>query len=319
VFFFVPHRELYTDQMNFGSPKFFLAQSKSQRRRRGRRNASTVAVPEPYHNPMDSLVRISAAPLFPPKYKALLRYSDTITLSSTSGAVASQVYSTNGLYDPDITGTGHQPAGFDQMMLSYEHYTVTASRLTATYHNNTNAVYPTAAVSVNASSTPVTVVNQIIEDGFVVQEFLMGLGVQGSLKTLKIGCNISKFHGLKNILDNDDYRGAIASNPAEQSYYILQLWDTELASSSSAVDVVIEYEAWFTEPRRITQSMTKALHGALMEELADKKEAPRPVLPVTSELDTTEGILIHVGCGTTSKACCRCGCAEKSIQKGGKE
>jgi len=194
-------------------------------------------------------------PLFPAKFKATLRYFETVTLNSTSGAVGSYVFSTNGLYDPNITGTGHQPAGFDQMMLSYEHYTVLRSRMQAIYHNNTSGAAPTAAVSVNASSTAITDIAQIMEAGFAQVEHLSYNNGTMGIKKIEIGCEISKFHGLRDLLDNDDYRGSISANPAEQSYYILQLWDTELVTNSSAVDVLIEYEAVFTEPKKITSSM----------------------------------------------------------------
>ena len=40
-----------------------------------------------------------------------------------------KVFSGNGLYDPDVSGVGHQPLGFDQWMTLYNRYRVYASRI----------------------------------------------------------------------------------------------------------------------------------------------------------------------------------------------
>ncbi len=216
-------------------------------------------------------VQVSTIPLYPPRFKARLRYFTTATLSSTSGAVASHVFSANGLYDPDITGTGHQPAGYDQVMLSYEHYTVLRSKITATFHNNTSTVAPTAAVSLNASSTPITIWDQIMEDG-AVNAYRMNPSPQaGSICTLEYVCDVKRFAGVDDLMDNSDYRGSLTTMPAEQSYFILQIWNTELGTSSSAVDVLIEYEAVFTEPRKLTESLASIMRSHLV---AEEKKAP---------------------------------------------
>jgi len=74
--------------------------------------------------------------LFPPKFKKRLVYSETsLTVASTSGSSNSYFFSANGLFDPNTTGTGHQPMGFDQMMLMYEQYTVFASKITVEFIN----------------------------------------------------------------------------------------------------------------------------------------------------------------------------------------
>lgn len=236
-------------------------QMKNKRGKRGTAgNTGTVGSafttqPRQLGNQLD----IGKIPLFPARFRGSLRYADTITLSSTSGAVATYVFSTNGLYDPDISGTGHQPAGFDQMMLSYEHYTVLRARMTATFHNNTASVQPTAALGLNASSTPITTVTQIVEDGLVTTVRMNGNGVYGCVQTIQRSIDVGKFGGVPRILDDPNYRGSVAGNPAEQSYFMLQLWNTELSTSSSAVDIQIEFDAVFTEPRKLSSSLHKLL------------------------------------------------------------
>lgn len=75
----------------------------------------------PFHN------YISGDP-FKPKMTVKLHYSETFTF--TTGTLG--VYGTqqsmllNSLFDPNETGTGHQPYGFDQLTLLYRRYKVNA-------------------------------------------------------------------------------------------------------------------------------------------------------------------------------------------------
>lgn len=247
----------------------------------GRSRANTGSTGRPFTSQprvLGNQLSVGKIPLFPTRYRASLRYADTITLSSTSGAVASWVFAANGLYDPDVTGTGHQPAGFDQMMLSYEHYCVTKARISATFHNNTTSVFPTVGVSVNAAATPVTLVNQIVEDGLVTTNRLYSNGVFGAVATLQRSIDIARFGGVDDILDDNSYRGTVASNPSELSYFILQLWDTESTTSTCSVDLIIEFEAVFTEPRKLTESLVKSVIPFLQDE-EGKREALRSERP----------------------------------------
>jgi hypothetical protein len=56
-----------------------------------------------------------------------LRYASDVSLDPAAAAAASYVFCANGLYDPDTTGTGHQPYGFDQAMAIYSRYRVRKS------------------------------------------------------------------------------------------------------------------------------------------------------------------------------------------------
>ncbi len=54
-----------------------------------------------------------------------LRYCDRLEIDpGASSALGEHFFSCVGLFDPDITGTGHQPMGFDQYMALYDHYQV---------------------------------------------------------------------------------------------------------------------------------------------------------------------------------------------------
>lgn len=204
-------------------------------------------------------------PLYSAKVRKRLRYSSNTSLISTAGTVASWVVSANGLFDPDISGTGHQPMGFDQMMLSYEHYTVVSARIIVTFKNTATNV-PTVCITVSPSPTPITVIDQILEFGALTSNVLEIKGDYGANKKLRASCNLAKLNGAGNILDFNVLRGDVANNPAEQTYFILQMWDSSAAGGSCNIDYVIEFDAWFTEPRQLSESLRRTMSKALLQE-----------------------------------------------------
>lgn len=70
----------------------------------------------------------------------VLKYTDRFAPTPALGANYHQVYSGTGLYDPDYTGAGHQPMGFDQFMALYQYFRVSASKIVVrTLDNGTTA------------------------------------------------------------------------------------------------------------------------------------------------------------------------------------
>ncbi len=65
----------------------------------------------------------------PPTKRVKLRYSEIFRITSTAGAVGKFLFAANGMYDPNLTGAGHQPYGYDQWFTFYKTATVLASRI----------------------------------------------------------------------------------------------------------------------------------------------------------------------------------------------
>lgn len=68
---------------------------------------------------------------FPDRMTVRLKYVQSLRLDTAfGGAPVSQVYRGNGIFDPDLTGVGHQPMNRDIWADIYEHYYVTSSAIT---------------------------------------------------------------------------------------------------------------------------------------------------------------------------------------------
>lgn len=64
--------------------------------------------------------------LISPRYITRLKYSDTYALSVLSLGINQQEWRMNSCFDPDLSGVGHQPMGFDQLAALYNRYRVFA-------------------------------------------------------------------------------------------------------------------------------------------------------------------------------------------------
>lgn len=63
------------------------------------------------------------------RYFTKLKYVDHFNTTYTSGVGFVYSYRGNSLFDPDFTGTGHQPYGFDQLSALYHSYRVYGSKI----------------------------------------------------------------------------------------------------------------------------------------------------------------------------------------------
>lgn len=94
-------------------------QSKSQRRRsRKSRNGKAPVCP----------FTLRVAPVSQATYRFV--YAESISLTSADAATAaSHTMSLNNLYDPNISATGYQPIGFDQMSAVWLNYRVLSAKV----------------------------------------------------------------------------------------------------------------------------------------------------------------------------------------------
>lgn len=203
-------------------------------------------------------------PLFGYRKRVNLNYYTTGVVSTGAGAAGGYVFSANGLYDPDITSTGNQPAGFDQMMVFFEHYTVVKSRIQVTFQNasTSNAIMFAIMVSPDASLiTTAFGYERLIESGNLVSQMAAKDPAYGSNVKLTKSIHVGKFLGVRDLMSSDIVRGDAAANPIEQCYFQLYCWNPAGVGITSNLpfQVLIQYEAVFTERRETTVSLADTL------------------------------------------------------------
>lgn len=180
------------------------------------------------------------------------------TVSSTSGTSTNNAYvwTANGCYDPNVTSAilGHQPMGFDQMMLWYEHYTVTGCTVQVNI-TNTSAVGCYVALMVSPDIAQVSDIETLNENGNIVKHWIGPSTLSNHNCKLTLSVDIAKINGKRSIIGDDLFRGDAASNPTEQTYLHVCCYNPISATQATInIEFRADYRVKYTEPRKMVKS-----------------------------------------------------------------
>lgn len=210
------------------------------------RNLELVLSGRVHPSPMATLGNLG----FPKKLEVVHKYVDTIQRSSTAAVPATLLMSCNGMFDPNITITGHQPLYFDQLAAIYNHYTVFASRIRITITNPTLASYVSLSVD-DDTSVPTTIVDQIEQSTGTGR---LAIPTPAPPTVLTQSWRAKDFFG-GDIFDNDNLQGTVAANPTEQSYYSFQAVETNFITNVTySLLIEVTYHAVWDELKTVAQS-----------------------------------------------------------------
>lgn len=204
-------------------------------------------------------------PGFPKNTMVKMRYVDTITLNPGIATLANYQFRANGIYDPDITGAGHQPLGHDEFGLFYNHYCVVGSKITAKFTYGSAAASTAAQIGIYLSddtSIP-TNGNDICEQGLGKFDLMGALAyapVAGRSKSnvpqITNTYSAKKFFNIKDIKDNVSRLGAAwNASPSDQAIY--NVWVYPMDGSDLGVFnvlVTIDYIVMLSEPQTLQRS-----------------------------------------------------------------
>ncbi len=141
------------------------------------------------------------------------RFWKQVSIDPGADLAAANVFSANGIFDPDITNGSTQVRGFDQISVLYDHYTVIGSKCTVNFYCESPVL-----VGIALRDSNVTTTNALdYMEGRNVHSGFIGSTNGPGLKTIIVKAPISKFLGRPHLLSEDDCRGSLASNPQEQA------------------------------------------------------------------------------------------------------
>lgn len=187
--------------------------------------------------------------------RATLKYDMYFDASITADVFTYYEFAANGLYDPDLTGTGHQPYMFDQYSDRYTKYRVLSFRY---------QVEVPAGTSENSFKVGTQVRNDNYTPtfpAFFEQPYTKSKAssLYSSPIVLKGIANLTKISARPaNYMNDDRYSSVVTSNPAE----LISFYVGFLASASSTLRtfVTLYYEVEFYDPHPVsTSSGTKGV------------------------------------------------------------
>jgi len=177
------------------------------------------------------------------------RYSELNSIGGAGGATATYTFSCNGMFDPNITGTGHQPMFFDQMSAIYDHYTVFRSTIRLEV---TTDLICNFAFYIDDDTSSVSTVEAGQEQPSAIGGLLTVY--QQKPRVLTLSWDGKKFFG-GDLFDNDNLQGSAAANPTEQSYFTFKVQAANALSTPIIyMRAVIDYYAVWDELKTQTQS-----------------------------------------------------------------
>jgi hypothetical protein len=217
--------------------------------RRGNPNTGSGTTSNP-------VIVIPATPLFRQRERHRLPYAQSVALTGSVGSAAfGYFFSANGMFDPNFSGANHQPMGFDQIMQYFYHYAVKSASIRVQFHNSSAFVFNVGLMLSGQNTLASVVYTDILEAGQIAYTTLTPTGVNGSIATLRYHCDIAKYEGVRDVVDDPNLRGDVAANPQEQAYFVIVIWDPiGIVAPTCGIDVFIEYDAEFSEPRKGPQS-----------------------------------------------------------------
>lgn len=184
---------------------------------------------------------------------ARMRYSENVSLTSTGGALDKVQFRANGVYDPNLTGVGHQPFGYDTWNTLYNHRVVVGSKIYVSFVG-TGAVVSAAGVYLSDDTS----VPYLTADGFIEAKkgtWAVMAGRETRAPTLQSSFSAKRYFNITDIKDNVDRLGASSTNnPTEQCYY--NIWYQTQDSSTDTVyaQVIVDYIVMYSEPKDLAQS-----------------------------------------------------------------
>ena len=189
---------------------------------------------------------------FPQDMTVRLRYN--LFLSYSTGVGTGQhvyQFKINSVFDPDHTGTGHQPLYRDQLYLIYKYCVVTACR----WEVNVSTTTTTGSL-INIQATTYATADSdtaiAVERGQTAQAFIQ-LGQPARL-TGKVDMAALFGTTKASILSDDLYRHSESNDPSQLCWLTLYTQDTESAQSRYSANVTLDMTCVFKEVNKIASS-----------------------------------------------------------------
>jgi hypothetical protein len=202
---------------------------------------------------------------FPDREIVTLRYAQRNLLTCTAGAMATQTFRGNSVFDPDFTGTGAQPANFDDFALRYNRYRVVGSRISTVAINASGvsgviAVYPwnaSAATTMDDTmSQPYVIVNQVSSNAAL------------SVNTISTSKILGRTQA--QILGSDSCAANVGANPTDVWFWSIRVEPMDVNTTSTyEVRTIIDYQVHFFD--RVAGNLDDHIERLL--EIKTRKEA----------------------------------------------
>lgn len=199
-----------------------------------------------------ALVNTSLKPV-PARFITKMKYAEAVTVSTPGLGIYK--WNLNSLWDPNRTGIGHQPYGFDSLAALYNRYRVISCKyVLSAISNDANVAY--ACLPANDTATVITNVSEARENPrakFAVQN------PGGTLKVLKGNVYLPALTGRTKTqyMSADSYQATTDASPTELmvlNVFGQGLNDDPVFNPAITYNILLEYTVEFFDVKNMDQS-----------------------------------------------------------------
>jgi len=187
-----------------------------------------------------------------------LRYVDVQTFEPiTPGIKTVAIFTCNNMTEPDASGPGHQPMGFDQLMAFYSHYTVLGCKIKCTLANDNVPGQDTGWLfSISTRATASGYGGTYVSAEQPTARNRICTPSSGRPTQITHYFSASKYFNVKKPQDNPNLKGDVGNGPSEQAHFIVTAMPLNLTIAPAPHTLVIELEyiAFLSEPKVISAS-----------------------------------------------------------------
>lgn len=223
----------------------------------------------------------------PDRIKVNLCYSDIIQVNP--GLFRdTRIFRGNSLYDPDYTGTGHQPLYFDQYMAMYSKYRVLGSRCKVTYINNQGSSSTVLALVPSTEPVILTTYHGIREIPRAKATAPIPVAARypfslTSSSTTRVMCGLSSAEQW-----DEDWSGTSTTNPTQLWYWLVYIQTADgLQNAIGQLQVDIIYDCVFYDKVWISSSLSGMVLKDEKESRKDKHVSGVDMPPVCNAVIIT--------------------------------
>lgn len=186
------------------------------------------------------------------------RYLENLQLSTALGTPVAYTFQINGMYDPNISGSGHQPLGYDQMSAIFQAYTVVGARVSFTCWNRDSDEFLGFGIYFSEHGNPLATlgIQGLLEQGASKWVILPPAAQSQGPRTLTAKISTKKFFKVNNIMDDEESRGTTTSNPSRPLFMHVFVWQPDGGSTSAGGSfyMTLDQVAVWNRPNSMAQS-----------------------------------------------------------------
>lgn len=180
---------------------------------------------------------------FPDHARVTLRYSEDVTLTSTTGVPGIYTFRGNSVFDPNLTGTGGQPCNFDDFAVHYNRYRVMGSRISVSSNFANNGLGMRLVLFPWNATAPTTTYADCI-----AQPYSLAARPSANVPAIPVNSiTTAKILGRTDaeVKGSDNCQALCTANPTDAWLWSLLYDNPEATTISMYANFVIDYDVIF--------------------------------------------------------------------------